>query len=330
MPIEIINDRSVWDSFVEMSPDKLLFHKWDFLKIIEKHSGCQFLPFGIFEKDDLICIFPLYFFKKNGIKFIKSFPYGSGIPYNGFLMKPDYYSSRQRQKERYLIRVAEEISKKIDSLSPNITDIFCGPRVQDIRPFKWMGFDIDDYYSCIIDVTIPPDSIWNSCDRECKRAIKSAEKLNLSLKETDDIATFYSIMNDRYQQQNLKFPNFGPEYFRDIMKTFPENVKMYFVNNEGKIVNLVMNYEFNDRISLWKGSINVDSSIHSTEFLIWEFIKMAHSKGLKTLELQGANTQRLCQFKSKFNPQTESYFSITKKDHIGKVSDLVYKKFLKN
>jgi hypothetical protein len=44
MLVELLDDKKLWDQFVENSPQGLLFHKWDFLKTVKRHSKCQFLP----------------------------------------------------------------------------------------------------------------------------------------------------------------------------------------------------------------------------------------------------------------------------------------------
>jgi hypothetical protein len=330
MAIEIIHDRFLWDSFLEKSPDKLLFHMWDFLKIMEKHSGSQLLPYGIYEGEKLMCLFPLFYFKKYGIKFLNSQPYGSGIPYNGYLMNLDYYSQKQRQKEIYLQGIVEELNKEIKRISPNIIHIDFGPRVDDIRPFKWNGFDIDINYSYIINLTLPIESIWKLFDRSCTKKIKTVERgYTVFIKESDDIEKFCSIMEDRYLEQNLKFSNFGPEYYYDILKTFPHNLKLYFLYNNDKIISLALTIEFNGQLAFWKGWVNLDKMIYSNEFFTWELIKKAKSEGLKTLDLFGANTKRICIFKSKFNPHIQPYFSISKKDTIGRLSELLYSQFVR-
>jgi hypothetical protein len=330
MSIEIIRDRSLWDSFVEESPDKLLSHKWDFLKIMEKYSGSQLLPYGIYEREKLISLFPLFSFTKSGLKFLNSQPYGSGIPYNGFLMEPGYYSQKQRQKETWLNRVAEDIGQEIQRISPNIIHMHFGPHVNDIRPFKWSGFDIDINYTYTIDLSLPLESIWNSFDKSCRHEITKAEKKSrFYMKESGDIKKFFLTLENRYREQNIEFSRFDPEYYHDLLKAFPRNVKLYSLYNDDTIVSLWMIYEFNDRLVFWKGGVNLDKTVYTNEFFTWEFIKKAKSEGLKTLDFAGANTQRLCFYKSKFNPKIEQNFSITKKDRIGRVSEFLYTHYMR-
>jgi hypothetical protein len=331
MSISIINDRARWDSFVETSPDKLLYFKWDFLKIIEKHSGYTLLPYGVFDDrtTELLSIFPLFYYKKWGMKFVFSQPPRSLIPYLGFLMNPGYYSLRQRDKETCLNQVVEEITKEIEVISPNYTYISFSPQIQDIRPFIWRGFDTQIQYTYTIDVTLPLESIWNGFNKSTKKDIRSAEKHPIVLQETKDTTTFLSIMQDRYRQQGLNFPLFGLDYLNDILTQFPENLKMFFLYDNDTVINLGTFFDYNARKLLWIGGVSIDKTIPSNEFLVWDLIKKAQSEGIKTLDFGGADTERLCFFKSKFNPSLESSFSIIKKDLIGKSSELVYLKLLK-
>src|SRR5208337_2225676 len=238
MNVQIIDNQSVWDSFVENSPDRSLFHNWDFLKIIEKHSGFKLLPYGIFSKneDRLLSIFPLFMYKKFGIKLLFSQPPGSGIPYLGFLINPEYYSFKQRQKESYLNLIVDSIEKEIEIISPDYINFSFVPNIKDVRPFKWNGFTIDVEYTYLIDLSSPVDEIWSSFDRNCRREIRTAEKYNLSVRNTKDAGTFYSIMEERYRQQGLRFPFFSREYLKDILAAFPENLEMFFICDNEKIV----------------------------------------------------------------------------------------------
>jgi len=326
MSISIIDDRARWDSFVSTSPDKLLYFQWDFLKIIEKHSGYTLFPYGVFDDrtKELLSIFPLFYYKKWGMKFVFSQPPRSLIPYMGFLMNPGYYSLPQHDKENYLNQVVEGITREIGGISPNYTYISLSPQIQDIRPFIWRGFDTQVQYTYTIDVTLPLESIWDAFNRSVRNRVRSAEKHHIVLQETTDTTTFLSIMQDRYRQQGLNFPIFGLDYLNDILTQFPQNLKMFFIYDNDAVINLGTYFDYNSRKLLWIGGVSIDKTIPSNEFLIWELIKKSKAEGIKILDFGGADTERLCFFKSKFNPSLESSFSIIKKDLIGKTSEFVY------
>ena len=60
MVVELLEDKKRWDQFVEASPQGLLFHKWDFLKTVERHSKYRFLPYCVYSGEHLRCIFPFF------------------------------------------------------------------------------------------------------------------------------------------------------------------------------------------------------------------------------------------------------------------------------
>jgi hypothetical protein len=41
MAVQIIKDKELWNTFVDESPYGLLFHKWDFLNIMEKYARAR-------------------------------------------------------------------------------------------------------------------------------------------------------------------------------------------------------------------------------------------------------------------------------------------------
>jgi hypothetical protein len=326
MSTSIIDNRAIWDAFVETSPDRLLYFQWDFLKIIEKHSGYTLLPYGIFDDrtTELLSIFPLFYYKKWGMKFVFSQPPRSLIPYMGFLMNPGYHALRQRDKETMLNQVAVGITREIEALAPNYTYISFSPHVQDIRPFLWKGFDPQVQYTYTFDVTLPLETLWNAFSKSTKKEIRGAEKHQIVLQETTDTTTFLSIMKERYHQQGLKFPLYGLDYLNDILTQFPRNLKMFFLYDNDAVINLGTYFDYNSRKLLWIGGVSIDKTIPSNEFLLWETIKKSKAEGIKILDFGGADTERLCFFKSKFNPSLESSFSVIKKDLIGKTSEFVY------
>jgi hypothetical protein len=329
MTVKIIEDKDLWAKFVDESPDGLLFHKWDFLKIMEKHTNYKLLSYGIYKGDKLIAIFPLFFKRYKGLKMVFSPPPQTGVPYLGFVMNHKYGSLKQRRKESYLNEVIGEINEEIDKFSPNYVFISLGSNLFDIRFFKWSGFEDDLNYTYVIDLEKSLDTIWNDFDKDCRREIRTTDKYDLSFKETDDVQTFYNILSNRYNEQGLNLPLISPNYFKDILSTFPKNIKMYFLYNADKMVDIVASYEYKKRLVIWKGYISLDKSIHSTEYLTWDFIKKAKSENFTKFEIQGANTKRLCFFKSKFNPSLEINYNIYKKDNFGKIAEWVYINLIK-
>lgn len=247
----------------------------------------------------------------------------------GFVLDPKYYTLKQRSKENYLDRVVQEIDERVHNLNPNYISIFPGSGLSDIRPFTWRGYTISTHYTYIIDLRKTLDTIWNEFESSCRREIRSSEKLNLSIKQTDDTDALYSIMYERYKEQGLILPLISKEFFKEISSTFPNNIKMYIVYNNNEITNIRITYEYNERVVAWMGGVNLDRQVHSGEYSTWELIKKAKADGFASFELQGANTKNICLYKSKYNPSLEQYYTVQKKDLLGKSADWAYQRFIK-
>lgn len=327
MTIEIINDRGLWDEFIDDSPYGMLFHKWDLLKIVEKHSGYELRPYGLYKKGVLYGVIPLFYKNTKGVKLVYSPPQGTlaYIPYMGLVMKPEYRTYKQRKREQYLETAWTEISGELKKLSSNIVSITLVPDMYDVRPFMWDGYDIKLLYTYTLDLTRSEEEIWNSFDNDCRQKIRASARDGLIIRQSTDIDTFFSIMEERLKGYgNNFFTRQSPEYLRDLLAAFPENIKLYFTYKGEEIVGAVINCCYKDQYTGWFGDAIINKDVLCNEYLNWEVLKMAKAAGYKRFENWGADMRRVNQFKSKFNPTLVPYFHVRKKDRLGTISEWGY------
>jgi lipid II:glycine glycyltransferase (peptidoglycan interpeptide bridge formation enzyme) len=83
------------------------------------------------------------------------------------------------------------------------------------------------------------------------------------------------------------------------------------------------------RYGYWIGNVNARKDLSTNEFLLWGVIQHAKSEGFKTLDLIGADAQRVNMFKSKFDPALEPYCYVEKPDALYKIESFVYSKYSK-
>lgn len=318
MAIRLIDNPELWNRFMDESPYGLLFHKWEFLKILEKHTGFILMPYGIYRGNELICLFPLFFKKYMGLKLVFSPPPQTGLPYLGFVMSAGYDSLKQKRKESYLHDVAREIDAELNKISPNYVSITTVPKFSDVRPFRWQGYHVDITYTYAIDLGRPIDEIWHNFDKDCKKQIRVASMPGPTLKRACDVDGFYEIMRARFSDEELAhFHSQSPEFLKDVFRAFPENLKMYYLYDGDRVSAVSINCDYKGKSILWMGY----AKGHSNEYIIWELIKKAKEDGLVESENPDATTQRLTSFKSKFNPDLRLGFNISKKDFVGRVAE---------
>ncbi|HEY3272415.1 MAG TPA: GNAT family N-acetyltransferase [Methanocella sp.] len=324
MTISLIDDRELWDRTVDQSPYGLLFHKWDFLKIAEKHTGWKLLPYGIYQGTNLLSLFPLFYKKDFMLKSVFSPPPLSCIPYLGPTMNASYDRVKPNTRETQLQAVVDETSAAIKKLSPSYVYIQMPPAFMDIRPFKWNGFQETSHFTYIIDLDRPLDDIWASFGTKLRWNLKNVSKLPLQIRQVNDAETFYDIVTRRYAEQGLTFPMKGSGYLKELIEAFPDNLKMYFLYNGEEIASVITVCQYRGRMIHWMGNARLDSGIAGNDHMLWTLIKMAKEDGCKEFELQGAGDRRLWHYKSKYNPRLEVCYAASQKDPLGNAAEWAY------
>lgn len=329
MAIKYITEKNLWDRFIDDSPYSLIYHKWDFLKSVEKYTRYQFLSCGIYKGEKLVSVFPLFYKKIFGVKLLFSPPPQSGIPYLGPVMEKDFESLKQDKKESYLNLVAEEIDDEIKKIKPNYFLAVLVPGILDIRPFQWLNYQIKQSYTYTINLQPEPDAIWDSFAPICRHNIRKGEDIKCTTTECEDISVLNGMITERYNEQGLNH-TVNSDYLKEVMTTYPENIILTGLYDNDKMIGAALNQAYNRFIG-WMGLPKpLDKKYtYVNEFLIWQLIRKAKLMGVRKFEISGANKQNLCRYRSKFNPQLEIYFTISKKDIFGKTAEAIYFRLIK-
>lgn len=329
LTIELIQDGQIWDEFVDESPYGLLFHRWDFLKVVERHTGYQLRSYGVYKGEKLLGLFPLYYRKSGGVRMLFSPPPKTGIYYMGFVLSKEYDGLKQSKKERELGYFSDEMEEKIEETSPDYLLINTVPSFKDARFFKWSNYSVEPNYTYTINLDGSVEEIWSSFNRYLRKDINSAESTGLTLGSAEDISAFYSMLNRRYKEQGLADPLISQDYLKDLFEAYPDNIKMYYIYDKGgEILSAFATLEYKDRCQGWMGLMRATG--HANEFLIWNMIKLSKAKNFKNFEIIGANVKNQCPFKSKFNPELEMNYIISKKNMLGNMAEWAYVNLIKN
>jgi hypothetical protein len=322
-------EKDLWDRFIDKSPNALIFHKWDFLKLAEKYTGFEFLPRGVYKGEQLLCVFPLFYKKMIGIKLLFSPPPRSGIPYLGPALDKSYENMKQDRKESFLNFIAEEIQNEIVQIAPNYFSAILAPGFLDIRPFQWLGYNVSPGFTYTIDLNPEPENIREGFTAVCRQNIRKGEDLKCRLSECEDTSILTDMLMERYNEQGLNL-SVDPVYLKEAIKTYPENLILNCLYDHDELIGATLIQAYN-RYMAWMGLPKPKDKkyAYANEFMIWQLILQAKSLGFSKLEISGANKQNLCRYRAKFNPQLELYFTISKKDTFGEMAEAIYLNFVK-
>ena len=324
MAVKLIEDQALWDRFVEESPDGSVFHRWQMLRIMERHSGYRLLPYGVCRGEELIALFPVFLQKEPGLRQrLRAAPAVlCALPRPGDERR---LAAGKAQHARELPADGRPRGDaEIRKLSPSYVRIQLPPGHFDIRPFKWHHYVEETNFTYFLDIDRPLEQILGGFDRNARRFIREAEALGLEVRRSHDAGTFCRIMRTRYAEMGLTFPILGERYLEEMLEAFPDNLRMYFLYRGDEIVSLIVVIVYHGRMTYWMGNAKTGSDLAGNEYLIWESIKRAREEGCTQFEIQGAGDQRLWRFKSKFNPRLEVCYALCQKDRRGRVAEWAY------
>lgn len=324
MTTGLIDDRETWDAFVDESASGRLFHKWDFMKITQKHTGFTFLPYGVFKGNELICIFPLFRKQLHGVNILLSPPpLQSVVPYLGFVMSHRYDTAKQSKKESMLRTVAQDFEDELAALAPNYLAITQVPGFIDVRQFLREGYAARIHFSYVIDLTPSISEIWNGFSSNLRTKLRKVEKSGYRLEKSTDLSVFYSTVAERFSEPEMNIPMISRAYFEDLFRAYPDELGLYYLYDDLDAVTGVQATQEYKTFTLWMGAPKM-TAMPGNEFLQWLLLQQAKDAGYQQMENVGANNENLNLFKSKFNPSLTIFLELSREDILGRVARWAY------
>ena len=324
MPVELITDREVWDTFIDAGPSGLLFHRWDFLKITGQWTGYEVLPYGIYHGEELIAVCPLFHKRFCGISIVLSPPpLQAVVPYLGIVMGRDYATARQSRRESMLQMVADGISDISRDLAPDYFSMNFVPGFRDIRQFNRDGYRVRINYTYAVDLAPPLETLWGNLNGKLRTGIRKFEKGGYFMEEGDDLGPLYEAISRRFSSPEMNIPLITRRYFEDIFRAYPDHVHVYYLyDRDGALGGAGTTHEYK-RYILWVGGPKIDGT-SANEYLQWLLLRDAKEKGFPEFENTGANNPNLNMHKAKYNPAPSVYLEVSRKNNMGRVAEWVY------
>jgi hypothetical protein len=325
MRVERMTNGDEWDKFVDSSRTGLLFHKWDFLTITERHTGFSLLPLGIFKGEELICIFPVFRRSTYGLDVLLSPPPMQAVmPYLGCVMNGTYDTGKQSKKVSLLDTVMDGIRAEFGAIAPNYIEFRFIPGFEDVRQFMWEGYALKVHYTYTLDLKRPLDAIWDDLNSDLRKKLRKLETAGFHLERSRDLGPFHRVVNERFSDPTMNIPMVSRQYFEDLFRAYPDELGLYYLyDGAGELVAAVTTQEYKDRFLYWVGNPKLNKT-GGNEYLQWLLIKKAHEEGFSRFENIGANNVNLNQFKTKFNPGLEIFIQASKSDTWGRMAGWAY------
>jgi len=296
-----------------------VFHTPGALRTLADHVDGDLRLYGGFKGEQVVGLFPAFVAERSVGTAVLSPPPGYSIPRLGPLVMPS--SPKRRKREKVNVSFTEGVLERVgagDSLT--LFRASCPTTYPDPRPYVWASLDLDTAFTYHLDVTEDTDALLRSFSKSLRREIRDGMDLDVDVEATAEESaarTVFEQTRERYAEQDRAFPLTWP-YVRDLVRALgaEDRARTYLVRDRsGSVLSGVVALYSNDAVYFWLGGARTTHEGTSVNSLLhWRIVEDVAAgepiESVSTYDLMGANTQRLCRYKSKFGASLVPYYTI--------------------
>lgn len=303
-----------WDTLIERSPQSTPFHKFDWLKIMEKYTNTKLLLLVGLDGKEIFAAIPLFLQKTfNGlIKRVFSPPYPTQVPYLGPIFL-EYNEWKENLREIRLRVFHQELEHYLKStIRPQVTNIVTAPGLLDARPYIISGCTVLPKFTYICNIS-EKEKVWKRLKKKLREDIVRTKKRGVQIKEgnLEELNfTIDSLCVRLYEKEKrLDIPK---NYVIDIFQKFhPDNLKIFVSEYKGKNLSGLILLTYKNKIWIWMGLPRTNlKGIYPNDLLMWKAIEWASDNSYHFCEIIDAQTST--SFKAKYNFNLDIYYSTEK------------------
>lgn len=320
-----IDDLGSWDEHVARSSQATPFHQAAGVQLLADHTGTTLHPLVGFKGDQPVGVFPVFEQRRGPITTVVSPPKRTEVYYLG----PILTNVEQLKQRTYERRNDEFVRSCLDWIDEHIGPDHCHistvDRYVDHRPFKADGYEITPYYTYVVDLTREWDDLVMEFSSDARSNVRNtaAESYDIEVGGLDEARTIIDRVLSRHAEQGEPY-YITREYVDRLLSTFPDGqVTPYVCRTSAGLAGGILTIEYGDTIYRWQGGTKPVGDLPVNDLLDAHIMRDAMDRGLERYDLVGANTPRLCAYKSKFAPELRTYYGARKRSRRGRLISTV-------
>lgn len=295
-----------WDDFVINSRNGTFMQQRTFLNYhpTDRFVDCSLMIYNSTGK--LIAVIPAARKMEGSKNIFSSYP---GASHGGIIVGQKFTT----HEALALIPLLTEHCRTIKSDAIEIKMVpriyHCWPSDEIDFALRYQGFSI---YATELATALPLKEIANASEnlvQSSQRNIRKAQRLGVTVKESKDYATFWSILANNLKQRHHSQPTHTLTEIIDLTNRYPESIKLFASFSEGEMIGGVVVFLLNNRVINCFYIANNDKYQHlrSLELLFYRLISWGIDQGYYFLDW-GISTENkglkinhgLFKFKEKF------------------------------
>ncbi|MCK5091150.1 MAG: peptidoglycan bridge formation glycyltransferase FemA/FemB family protein, partial [Gammaproteobacteria bacterium] len=257
-----------WDNFLQQTNSSSFYHPFGWKEINENSLGHQTFYLAALDNGVFVGILPLVYVKSRLFgKILCSMPF---LNYGGPCVT-------NHEAEKLLLNEACSLVERynMDYL--------------EIRGLNIIDKDLplsENKVSLTLELDSDPNILWNAFKSKHRTNIRRVYKNNVSVKSggLDLLDDFYEILSESWH--SLGTPIYNKSYFRDILETFQNKIRIYIAYYKATPIASALNGHHKDTIEgMWAGSILKYRKLQPNYVLYWEMMKDGCENGYKHFHL---------------------------------------------
>jgi len=332
MSVRICRDEEEWSKLAARCSYGSIFHDWKFLKTVEKHTGSKLHPLIGLDGTNPVGLYPLFYMKKFLLGAVFSPPPHAAVPYLGPLIL-DYDILKLSKKQSIFLEFQKAVDDYIATeLKASYTFIITAPGLSDSRPMRWSNYALEPYYNYRIDLSKGIENARNRLAKKLRSGISREMEKGVVVREgtREDLGKLCDLLSGRYQEQGMAL-KLSKEYILELYDILsPDHMKILCVEDGGEVACGLVDLYYRGKAYGWIGNPKPKTCTRDlNDVLQWESIVSAYKNNCTTYEELGANTERLCRYKSKYGPDLVLHYSAKKSGLCGRMAEKAYVKIWK-
>jgi|GEM_PF-80254 len=305
------DDRESWDDWVERSPQGAVFHRLDALDVQAEYSGTTLVPLVGYKGQEPVGVFPVFAGSKAGVSAAFSPAPGLWIAGLGPALLHFEKLKRRRAEKRHRRFVGAALAWIDAAVDPKYVHVSAVPGYPDSRPFEWQGFSVKPRHTYVVDLARDPETLLDSFSSDARRNVDTdRDDYEIAVEGADAVARIVGQVRERYEQQGETF-TLPTEAAVDLYRRLPEGVvRPYVCRIDGEFAGGMVALAGGDTIHRWQGGAKHDYDLPVNDLLDWRIIREGSEDGFRRYDMEGANEQRLCDYKAKFAPDVVPYYQM--------------------
>ncbi len=258
----------VWDEYVGRHDQGSFYHLFGWKRVNETSFGHRTFYLAAMEEERIKGLFPLVYLDTRLFgKILCALPF---VNYGG-LCADDHAT------EHLLL---EEARGLVGALPADYLEI------RSLRKLDGEFPTSEHKVSMTVSLDPNPDVIWDAFKTNHRKHIRQAYKRNLTCQSggMEHLDTFYSIIEESWK--HLGTPLYERRHFELVLKTFPDQVRIFIVNHENLPIAAAFNGYYGSFVEgMWLGTRPAYRDLEPSYVLYWEMIRDSCLRGYQQFHL---------------------------------------------